>query len=42
MKIINGENLRKTIDLKEDISEVVVHDISQDKIIKQIDLPQID
>lgn len=31
----------KVIDLKEDISEVAFHDISQVKIIKQIDFPQI-
>lgn len=32
----------KVIDLKEDISEVVIYDISQVKIIKPIDFPQID
>lgn len=45
MEIINQsveQILVKEFDLKHGISEVVIHDISQDKIIKQIEFPQID
>ncbi len=36
------DELKRLIDLLDYIPEVVIHDVSQMKIIKRIDFPQID
>ncbi len=36
------DELKRLIDLLDDISEVVIHDVSQMKIIKKTDFSQID